>query len=186
MEASDQDLVARVQSGDHHAYRYLVERYSRGVFRLAYRMTGSEQDAEDIVQESFLKAFRQMHRFESRSGFGTWLYRITANCALDFLRLRQRHAEATGEMPGLTSAEPAPDRLTYSSELRLGIADALGTLSPQERAAFVLRHYQGCGIQEIAGSLNLSETAAKNTVFRPVQKLRRHLEPLCATMTRTN
>ena len=186
MEASDQDLVARAQSGDAHAYRGLVERYSRGVFRLAYRMAGSEQDAEDIVQESFLKAFRQIHRFESRSGFGTWLYRITSNCALDFLRSRQRLAGTLGKMPELESAEPAPDRLRYSSQLRLGIEEAMSTLSPQERTAFVLRHYEGCGISEIAATLDLSETAAKNTVFRAVQKLRRQLEPLCATTTRTS
>src|SRR5439155_4631343 len=91
-------VLARARQGDSEAFRALIERHSRSVFRLAFRMTGNEQDAEDVVQESFLRAYRQLGRFESRSNFGTWLYRITANCAVDLMRARQaRHDQARGE-----------------------------------------------------------------------------------------
>ena len=97
MEASDLAVVARVKAGDHDAFRHLVERHSRSVFRLAYRLTGHEQDAEDVVQETFLKAFREIRRFEARSSFATWLYRITVNCSHDLLRQRPR----AGSRPSL-------------------------------------------------------------------------------------
>src|SRR5579872_3954109 len=82
-------VLARARQGDSDAFRALVERHSRRVFLLAFRMTGNEQDAEDVVQESFLRAYRQLGRFESRANFGTWLYRIAANCALDVLQTRR-------------------------------------------------------------------------------------------------
>ncbi len=93
MEESDAAAVSRARSGDSQAFRLLVEHHSRNIFRLAYRMTGNEQDAEDVVQETFLKAFRQLNGFEERSNFSTWLYRIGVNCALDLLRKRRRHDE---------------------------------------------------------------------------------------------
>ena len=81
MEWAEQAVVERARSGDGEAFRELVERHSRPLFRLAYRMTGSESDAEDVVQETFLKAYRQLARFDGRASFGTWLHRIAANCA---------------------------------------------------------------------------------------------------------
>src|ERR687885_229964 len=82
-------ILVRARQGDSDAFRVLVERHSRAAFRLAYRMTGNEQDAEDVVQESFLRAYKQLGRFESRANFGTWLYRIVANCSVDLMRTRQ-------------------------------------------------------------------------------------------------
>src|ERR1043166_4872389 len=101
MDATESAAVlARAQQGDSDAFRSLVERHSRSVFRLAFRMTGNEQDAEDVVQESFLRAYRQLGRFESRANFGTWLYRIVANCSGGHMRAEQaRRAQARGETP---------------------------------------------------------------------------------------
>src|SRR5437764_6253055 len=93
MEDSDAALVKRARGGDHDAFRVLVERHSQALYRLAYRMTGNEHAAEDMVQETFVKAHPQLGRFESRSSFITWLHRIAANCSLDLLRKRQRCAE---------------------------------------------------------------------------------------------
>src|SRR5260221_7299934 len=111
MEADDAAEVARARAGDEGAFRALVERHSRAVFRLAYRMTGNEHDAEDVVQETFLKAYRRMAQFESRAQFGSWLHRIAANCAFDLLRARSRRDElpfaGEGEEPGAASALPA-------------------------------------------------------------------------------
>src|SRR5438128_10682346 len=86
-------VLARARQGDSDAFRTLVERHSRSVFRLAYRMTGNEQDAEDVVQETFLRAYKQLSHYESRSSFSTWLYRIASNYSLDLIRMRKRHAD---------------------------------------------------------------------------------------------
>ena len=94
MEDSDAALVTRAREGDQDAFRVLVERHSTRLFQLAFRMTGNEQDAEDTVQETFLRAYKQLGRFESRAGFGTWLHRIAANCSLDLLRKRKRRDES--------------------------------------------------------------------------------------------
>lgn len=179
--------LARARQGDADAFRALVERHSRSAFRLAYRMTGNEQDAEDVVQESFLKAYRQLGRFESRANFGTWLYRIVANCSVDLMRAKQaRHDIVRGdsldeaaELP--TSNSDNPERLALSGDVRRQVAAALDDLSPLERAAFALRHYEGRTIDEISKTLGLGTSAAKHSVFRAVKKLRVALEPLRGT-----
>ena len=185
MDASDAAAVlARARQGDGEAFRALVEQHSRSVFRLAYRMTGNEQDAEDVVQESFLRAYRQLGRFESRANFGTWLYRITANCAVDLMRSKQaRHdqsrAEPLDEASDQTTASgPDPERMAGSAEIQQRVAQALEALSPLERAAFTLRHYEGRSIDEISRALGLGTSAAKHSVFRAVKKLRIALEPV--------
>ena len=101
MQERDSAAVAQAREGNPDAYRTLVERHSRALFRLAYRMTGNEQDAEDVVQETLLKAFRQIHRYESRASFATWLHRIAANCSLDLIRARNRRVG--GELPEVVS-----------------------------------------------------------------------------------
>src|ERR671925_1028544 len=128
--------LARARQGDSEAFRALVERHSRSVFRLAFRMTGNEQDAEDVVQESFLRAYRQLGRFESRANFGTWLYRIVANCSVDLMRAKQaRHDQARGESLDAATALsaddlPDPERLAKSAEISPRGQDALACLSP--------------------------------------------------------
>lgn len=183
MEERDSLAVAKVKAGDSDAYRVLVDRHSRGVFRLAYRMTGNEQDSEDVVQETFLRAYRQLHRWEARSNFSTWLYRIAANYSLDLVRMRKRHAEVEPDeaVHSLPSLSAGPDRLLLSGEVQQRVAHTLNDLSRQERTAFVLRHFEGQSIVEISAALGLSGNAAKHSIFRAVQKLRRALEPLVNT-----
>jgi RNA polymerase sigma-70 factor (ECF subfamily) len=179
-------VLARARQGDGEAFRSLVERHSRSVFRLAYRMTGNEQDAEDVVQEAFIRAYKQLGRFESRANFGTWLYRITANCSVDLMRAKKsRHDISRAE--SLDAAEqmpagdlPGPERLAESAEVQARVREALQDLSPLERAAFTLRHYEGRSIDEISRTLGLGTSAAKHSVFRAVKKLRLALAPLKA------
>jgi RNA polymerase sigma-70 factor (ECF subfamily) len=177
-------VLARARQGDGEAFRSLVERHSRSVFHLAFRMTGNEQDAEDVVQESFLRAYKQLGRFESRANFGTWLYRIVANCSVDLMRSKQaRHDQTRGDslddVGDLTAADlPGPERLARSAEIDRRVRGALADLSPLERAAFTLRHYEGRSIDEISRTLGLGTSAAKHSVFRAVKKLRTVLEPL--------
>jgi RNA polymerase sigma-70 factor (ECF subfamily) len=181
---TDVATVSRAKSGDVDAFRELVEGHSRAVFRVAYRMTGNEHDADDVVQEVFLRAYRQIDTFEERANFSTWVHRIAVNCSLDLLRSRGRHEKhyvrdtEDGEMT-LTapSSDPQPDRLLLSSELQQHVSAALERLTGAERTAFVLRHFEGMPVEEIGKALGIQGNAAKHTIFRAVRKLRESLEP---------
>src|SRR5260221_10126852 len=100
MDTSDVAAISRGRGGDPDAFRLLVERQSKTIFRVAYRMTGNEHDADDVVQETFLRAYRTLDRFEERANFSTWLHRIAVNCSLDLLRARVRHDRHYGGAPG--------------------------------------------------------------------------------------
>ncbi|MGH9612898.1 MAG: RNA polymerase sigma factor [Bryobacteraceae bacterium] len=177
MEENDSAAVERARAGDAGAFRTLVERHGRNVFRLAFRMTGNEHDAEDIVQDTFLKAYRQLPRYESRSSFGTWLYRIAANCSLDLIR--KQKSMAAEEVPeAIAGEDPLPDRLVFGGQIQKTVNEAMKLLTPQERTAFVLRHFEGLSIEEIGGLMGTGGSATKQSVFRAVQKLRRALEPV--------
>jgi RNA polymerase sigma-70 factor, ECF subfamily len=186
MEWTDQAAAAETRRGDRNAFRVLVDRHSRPVFRLAYRMTGNESDAEDVVQETFLRAFKQIKHFDGRSSFSTWLYRICSNCALDLIRARktrekQREPLSDENAPSwidrIAAREPDPERLMQSGQITRLLKPALEQLSEMERVAFTLRHFEGCNVEEIARTLGVQQNAAKHSVFRAVQKLRRALEP---------
>jgi len=194
---TDALAVERTLAGDREAFRILVERHSRNVYRLAYRMTGNQHDADEVVQEAFLRAYQKLSQFAARANFGTWVYRIAANYAIDRLRQRKsedanralpaRETEDGAEMDLMSSvpdAAPSPERLAQSGQLAAKMRLALRELTPAERTAFVMRHWGGSGIEEIAAALNSSASAAKNTVFRSVQKLRKSLEPFVEQRSR--
>lgn len=166
---TDTEAVAKVQTGDQDAYRVLVERHSQSVFRLAYRITRNEQDAEDLVQEAFLRAYRHIHDFDGRASFPTWVYRIAANASLDVVRGRKR---TTPEMPELKDPQPTPERQAAGRQMHERLEQAMDELTTQERAAFVMRHFEHLPISEIAVSLDLRENATKHSIFRAVKKLR--------------
>jgi len=187
---SDTVAIERTLAGERDAYRVLVERHSRSVFQMAYRMTGNRQDAEEIVQEAFLRAYQKLEQFAARANFGTWVYRIAANYAID--RMRQKKSEeARRQVPSprvedgleadpvamVADPAPTPERLAKSAQLGARMQQALETLSAAERTAIVMRHWEGCAIEEIAVVLKSNTSATKNTVFRAVQKLRLALEP---------
>jgi RNA polymerase sigma-70 factor (ECF subfamily) len=187
MAGSDDDTetVAQARAGDADAFRRLVERHSRNVFRVAFRMTRNEHDAEDVVQEAFLRAYRNLERFEERSHFGSWIHRIAANCAYDSLRARQRRHEnaepmviddtSDGPAAELPSGDPTPDRLVFGGEVRKRVTQAMSRMSVLEKSAFTLRHFEGMSIEEIGRALDLDASAAKQSVFRAVRKMREAL-----------
>ena len=177
----DEIAIDKARRGDRDAFRLLVDRHARPVFRLAFRMTGNEIDAEDMVQETFLKAWKQIGKFDGRATFGTWLHRICTNCSLDHIRARKRKQENQPENDPLfqvATGAPSPERLAMSSQITGILSSALDVLSDMERAAFVLRHYEGLSIEEISAALGVQPGAAKHSVFRAVQKLRQALEPV--------
>jgi RNA polymerase sigma-70 factor, ECF subfamily len=191
MELTDRAAVDDVLAGKRESFRVLVDRHGRKVFGLAYRVTGNEHDADEVVQETFLRCYKRLDSFESRSSFSTWLYRIASNCALDLLAKRKqekahiveseaREDELNPEERSLdyASTQPGPERMLLSTELRQRVSDAMKRLTAVERTAFVLRHFEGQSITEIGGTLKLKDEAVKNTIFRAVKKMRSELEPL--------
>ncbi len=178
-------VVAKARAGDREAFRALVDRHSRYVFSLAHRMTGNAQDAEDVVQEAWLKAHKQLSRFEARADFRTWLHRITVNCSIDLIRGR-RHREDAHDPADLeqgplsergAAAPPTPERMAASTQISDRVNEALGLLTALERAAFTLRHVEGLSIEEVGEQLGMKASATKHSIFRAVKKMRSALEP---------
>jgi RNA polymerase sigma-70 factor, ECF subfamily len=189
MDRNDHAAIQAVLAGDKEAYGALVVRHSHSLFRVAYRITGNEADAEDVVQDAFLRGYRKLEGFESRANFSTWIYRIAVRCALD--RVRRRRGDETNwagrvgeandpEQDQLQVPDQAagPDRLVLSGEIGSMQETALRSLTATERTAFVLRHMEDRTTAEIGAALGIEPNAAKQAVFRAVQKLRRRLAPL--------
>jgi RNA polymerase sigma-70 factor, ECF subfamily len=189
--ASETELIREAQQGSRAAFDALVRQYDQAVLRLALHLTGSEQDAEDIHQEAFLKAYRYLSNFRFECSFYTWIYRIVTNLCLDLLRRRKSRREdqavmidASGEEMDLLNnvsddrASANPDRELSRKVLGERIRAALDQLTPRERMVFELKHYQGLKLRTIGEMLNTTEETAKNTLFRATRKLRANLAEL--------
>ena len=184
-------LIREAQAGSRAAFDALVRQYDGAVLRLALRLTGSEQDAQDIHQEAFLKAYRYLQNFRFECSFYTWIYRIATNLCLDHLRRRKSRREeqsvvvdGRGEEMDLlgnvsdTRSGANPARELDRKVLGEKIQEALGHLTPRERMVFELKHYQGLKLRAIGEMLQTTEETAKNTLFRATRKLRLHLAEL--------
>jgi len=182
---NDAELIREAQRGNQAAFEELVRQYDGPVLRLAYHMTRSEQDAQDIYQEAFLKAYRNIGNFRFECSFYTWIYRIVTNLCLDHLRKRQVRKEDSGVVTDsdgetfdmldqVADVRPgaSPEKDLMRRELGGRIAKALGKLTPRERMVFEMKHYQGLKLRTIGEILNTTEETAKNTLFRGTQKLR--------------
>jgi len=191
VRATEADLIREAQAGSRTAFDALVRQYDQAVLRLALHLTGSEQDAEDIHQEAFLKAYRYLGNFRFECSFYTWIYRIVTNLCLDLLRRRKSRREdqavmldSSGEEIDLLTnvtdqrASANPDRELNRKILAERIREALDKLTPRERMVFELKHYQGLKLRTIGEILNTTEETAKNTLFRATRKLRAILAEL--------
>jgi RNA polymerase sigma-70 factor, ECF subfamily len=188
--AEEQALVRKAQAGDRLAFEDLVRRFDREVLRLAMNLVKRPEDARDIYQESFLRVYKNLHRFRFECSFYTWLYRIVTNVALDHLRRRTSRREDQAPVPedaeGGTrdffdrqaEVRPAanPERNLLGQELGERINMALNRLSPRERMVFEMKHYQGLKLRAIGDMLGTSEETVKNSLFRATRKLRASLE----------
>ncbi|HKU19692.1 MAG TPA: sigma-70 family RNA polymerase sigma factor [Terriglobales bacterium] len=181
----DTALIRGAQRGDAAAFEELVRHYDQAVLRLALHLTGSEHDAQDIYQEAFLKAYKNVGSFRFECSFYTWIYRIVTNLCLDHLRRRAvRREEAPvavdpqGEQYDMLEqvadgrAGADPERDLMRRELGGRINRALARLTPRERMVFELKHYHGLKLRTVGEILNTTEETAKNTLFRATQKLR--------------
>ncbi len=190
--SDDHALVRDAQGGDRLAFEELVRRYDREVLRLALNLVHRSEDARDIYQESFLRVYRNLHRFRFECSFYTWLYRIVTNVSLDHLRRRtsrrEDQAPASEEHEGTsrdffdrqpeTRAGSNPERTVLGDELGRHIQQAIERLSPRERVVFELKHYQGLKLRVIGEMLGTSEETVKNSLFRATRKLRASLESM--------
>lgn len=190
----DDELIREAQKGQRAAFDALVRRYDQSVLRLALHMLGNEQDAQDVHQEAFIKAYRHLGNFRFECSFYTWLYRIVTNLCLDQLRRRKSRREdpataidSSGDEMDLLAnisddramANPARelDRKMMGERIR----EALDKLTPRERMVFELKHYQGLKLRTIGEMLSTTEETAKNTLFRATRKLRANLAELRGT-----
>jgi RNA polymerase sigma-70 factor (ECF subfamily) len=178
------DLVARARSGDSDAFDELVRATYADTYTLARRLTGNEEDASDVVQESYLRAYRGLPRFRGDAQFSTWLYRITANCAATHLgRRTRRRTEALPDDASLVDADPErdPSARADATLLRERLEGALEQLPPKLRAVVVLRDVYDLPHEAIAAELGISESAAKVRLHRARRQLRDRVFPGRAT-----
>ena len=188
---NDAELIRAAQQGDQAAFEELVRQYDQAVLRLALHLTCNEQDARDVYQDAFLKAYRNLGSFRFECSFYTWIYRIVTNLCLDHLRRRQVRKEDSPVLTDDSGQEyslldqvsddrsgASPDKDLMRRELGKRIARALNRLTPRERMVFEMKHYQGLKLRTIGEALNTTEETAKNTLFRATQKLRAALADL--------
>jgi RNA polymerase sigma-70 factor, ECF subfamily len=183
MTWTDEDLVARSRGGDLESFNQLILRWERPIYALAYRVIGREEDARDVVQETFLRAFRALPGFKGQAKFSSWLYRIALNLCRDWIRRRRRSPLV--ELPeGVDPIELATERgpvetvedLASRKELSEAVAQAMSLLPEEQRTAIILKEYHGMTFQEIADLQGCPLSTVKTRLYQGLTVLRRNLE----------
>ncbi|OGU72857.1 MAG: hypothetical protein A2V93_01800 [Ignavibacteria bacterium RBG_16_34_14] len=187
MILSDTELINRAQKGDESAFNELVCRYDRSVLSLALKYVNDRDDAKDIYQEVFLRVFRGLKKFQFKSEFSTWLYRITTNVCLTFIKSGKKHtmmridndmeSETIDNIVGADESN-SPDEFLLRNEITNNVNEALEKLSPKQKMIFILKHFEGYKIREISEILNSSEGTIKKYLFEANHKLRSVLSEL--------
>ncbi len=184
LPVDEKALIQAAQEGDQDAFGQLVRAYDQSVLRLAMNLLRSQEDAQDVYQEAFLRVYRNLKNFRFDCSFHTWLYRIVTNLCLDQMRKKKVRKEESTQVEAAdgpldrmdtfqeSRVEGDPERGLLSGELRERIQSALSGLTARERMVFELRHYQGLKLRNIGEILGTSEEAAKNCLFRATQKMR--------------
>jgi RNA polymerase sigma-70 factor (ECF subfamily) len=184
MTLTDEELVARAKAGDLDSFNQLVSRWERPIYALAYRTLGREEDARDVVQEAFLRAYRGLKGFKGEAKFSSWLYRITLNLCRDWSR-RERRAPIVQLPEGTDPVELADERvqttesvedLVARREMSDAVAKAMAELPEEQRTAIMLKEYHGLTFQEIAGMLDCPLSTVKTRLYQGLSVLRRRLE----------
>ena len=181
MPETDAELLERFGAGEGSAFDEIVRRYHERIFQFVYRVLQDFDEAADIAQETFIRAYDKLERFHGRSSLYTWLYRIALNLSINSLRKRKlRHSVGLNEVPGgeLRSGEADPAALLDDSETRRRIELAIAELPTRQRSIFVLRQYEGLTHAEVASVVGSSEGAVRAGYFHAVRKLRLALEDL--------
>jgi RNA polymerase sigma-70 factor (ECF subfamily) len=180
---TDEELVSRSMGGDPESFNQLIRRWERPIYALAYRTIGREDDARDVVQETFLRAFRGLSGFKGQAKFSSWLYRITLNLCRDWMR-RQRRTPVIAtpdgvdlvELAGESETVEAADAAVVRKDLSRAVARAMTALPEEQRAAIVLKEYHDLTFQEIADLLGCPLSTVKTRLYQGLAVLRKELE----------
>ena len=183
MNPADEELVASARQGDRGAFEELIERHKRRAYHIAFDFTRDREDAKDLSQEAFLKAFTHLKNFDGRSSFYTWFYRILVNLCLDYKRRNKRAPAAEFDETTIGQMDPSheptrprsPDQQVLARQISIKVGEALEALPARQRAAFVLKNHQGLSIKEIAELLDTAEGTVKVHLHRAVTALRERL-----------
>lgn len=176
--------MRRVQAGNNEAFEELVKRYERKVYNIAYRLMGNERDASEVLQDAFLRAYRFLPKFQFKSSFFTWLYRIATNVSLTKLRKREKvqlvsidePANADGDLPlEIPDYRYNPEKMMKQRQLREALQNAVDNLPPDYRSVVVLRDLEGLSNEEVSKVLNLTVAAVKSRLHRGRLELRKVL-----------
>jgi RNA polymerase sigma-70 factor (ECF subfamily) len=192
MVATDEELVAKSMSGDADSFNQLVLRWERPIYALAYRVIGRDEDARDVVQETFLRAFRALPGFKGQAKFSSWLYRIALNLCRDWIRRRKR-TPVVDTPEGVDIIELAAEQgpvesiedLVARREMSRVVAEGMQQLPEEQRTAIVLKEYHGLTFQEIAELQGCPLSTVKTRLYQGLSVLRRHLEREGMTRTST-
>src|SRR3982751_698472 len=183
MPSTDEELVARSMGGDLDSFNQLVLRWERPIYALAYRVIGREEDARDVAQETFLRAFRALKGFKGQAKFSSWLYRITLNLCRDWIRRERRAPVAQApegvdiiELAGESTPVESIEDLVARREIGRAVARAMAQLPDEQRTAIVLKEYHGLTFQEIADLQGCPLSTVKTRLYQGLSVLRRHLE----------
>ncbi len=189
---TDEELVARTVAGDSDSFNQLIKRWERPIYALAYRTIGRDEDARDVCQETFLRAFRALPGFKGQAKFSSWLYRITLNLCRDWLR-RQRRTPIVSAPEGVDVVELASEQgpvesiedLVARKQLSRTVGEAMRFLPEEQRTAIVLKEYHGLTFQEIADLQGCPLSTVKTRLYQGLSVLRRRLEAEGRTGVRT-
>ncbi len=180
MKEEIRQLIKKAQSGDSGAFHKLVKLHDERVMILAYQLTHNQQDAEDLYQEVFLKAYKNLKNFRFESQFYTWLYRITVNTSYNFKRKQSRlnlyEPDSEKESGHLEWIADQPDTSTSGKEIMTAVKSAMHVLPQKQRTVFILKHLENLKIKDISKILNISEGTVKRYLFRAMEKLRVELK----------
>jgi len=183
MASTDEELVSRSMGGDLDSFNQLVLRWERPIYALAYRVIGREEDARDVCQETFLRAFRALGGFKGQAKFSSWLYRITLNLCRDWIRRERRQPLAQTpegvdlvELAGEAEDTESIEELVARKEIGAAVAKAIALLPEEQRTAIVLKEYHGLTFQEIADMLDCPLSTVKTRLYQGLTVLRRQLE----------
>jgi RNA polymerase sigma-70 factor, ECF subfamily len=183
MTRTDEELVARAQGGDVESFNQLIVRWERPIYALAYRVIGKEEDARDVCQDAFLRAYRALPGFKGQAKFSSWLYRIALNLCRDWIR-RQRRAPVSQLPEDMDAIELASEKgpvesiedLVARRELSAIVEEAMSELSEEQRTAIILKEYHGMTFQEIADMQGCPLSTVKTRLYQGLSLLRRRLE----------
>jgi RNA polymerase sigma-70 factor (ECF subfamily) len=182
MTLDDEELVARSRAGDVESFNQLIVRWERPIYALAYRMLGREEDARDVCQDTFLRAYRALPGFKGQAKFSSWIYRIALNLCRDWIR-RQRRTPVSqmpedvdpGEIAAAAGTTESIEDLVARRELGALVGEAMGALSEEQRTAINLKEYHGMTFQEIADMQGCPLSTVKTRLYQGLSQLRRHL-----------